>query len=670
MSAIKNTIILDDQMSPILDNIIDRTEMLNMMFAATPDYIIEMANTMNDLAGRHAKFIEPFIEMNEQMNKITESTKEQSEAIESITKVSADVTKGMQDITAGALSVMQSVGLISPQFAGAVKGVNQLGRGIAATIPKAAGLKVMLGPISLIATAVAGIIGAVQMFRQTTEDALPGYDDLLTRSREMTRESDRLYQNLRENIRLMERMNEIGASPDLIEYFRMQVESSQQWKRFFGILEFDIQRDLVSAAAQELYDMEIERLGLAANAIEWGQNRIQHVTQLMTQTATDSHDMMSRLNHTLHRYNFGLHDSIISPMRAFNDILDDIDTTRMGELFELIQGDPENRYTGLLKDVQNVVRFVEENHVELGMAVGMGYGHQSLDYAIEAAEAAYAAAAPLIPLYQHLAATYRDVFTAADSLRGAYGALSATRDAMANGTLISIEQFNELMNLHPRYIGYLMEECGALRDVEEAIKAVTAAQMENAAVQQVQALLNMAKYWTDQADAVYDYAAVVKEATGGLWDFVAVQMAVLKTTHGMYDPRVLELANHIDFIRNSLDSAVLGVWERGVHREAATVSTPRGNALLVSDPANTAIRGEFRRLHEDVARYRYATGTFQRTAPTQTVNMTQHVHAAPGMNVEQLAKKAADYACKQVAEKMLDCYKHDLQNGNPYSPVT
>jgi len=442
MATIKNTIILDDQMSTVLDNIIDRTEMLNMMLAATPDYILEMANTMGDLAGRHTKMLEPFVEMNEQMNKITEATKEQAEAIESITKVSADATKGMQDITSGALSVMQSVGLISPQFSQAVIGVNQLGRGIAVTIPKAAGLAKMLGPISLIATAVAGVIGVIQMFRQATEyEVLPGYDDLLTRSREMTRESDRLRDSLYENVKLMERMNEIGAPYDVIEYLKEQNERYQLWSSYIGLNDFNVNRDLISAAARELWEMT-QGLGVYIDGYRHAQEGLlrtkDEIADATAHNYEDRYDAI--LNHLKNvirpRDETNLYNAIQSLTTAYGDF----DTVRLYYLENVLFGDPENRYGQLIRDAQDVAKFINNNYATLGMVQPIEI-RQSLTAPLEAA---YAAAAPLIPLYQHLAAAYRDVYQAADSLRGAYDVLSATRDAMANGTLISIQQFNRL----------------------------------------------------------------------------------------------------------------------------------------------------------------------------------------------------------------------------------
>ena len=64
MSTIRTTMVLDDQMSHVLDNIIDRTSWLNELWAQMPDYIIQTAETMEKLN----EWSKPFEDARETMN--------------------------------------------------------------------------------------------------------------------------------------------------------------------------------------------------------------------------------------------------------------------------------------------------------------------------------------------------------------------------------------------------------------------------------------------------------------------------------------------------------------------------------------------------------------------------------------------------------------------------
>ena len=117
------------------------------------------------------------------------------------------------------------------------------------------------------------------------------------------------------------------------------------------------------------------------------------------------------------------------------------------------------------------------------------------------------------------------------------------------------------------------------------------------------------------------------------------------------------LANFLDF-----NPTAFGGQYGDAFGDFGSVSTGAGKALLVSDPANREIIGEFTRLFADIAGHRYASGVYQQRQPAPITMGEMHIHPQPGMDVKQVAQECA----KEMAYQLQQARNKDLRSRGGY----
>jgi hypothetical protein len=201
--------------------------------------------------------------------------------------------------------------------------------------------------------------------------------------------------------------------------------------------------------------------------------------------------------------------------------------------------------------------------------------------------------------------SYRDTYAAAESLRGAHHAMTHAINGTSSAYNSQLHYFNEIMNLSPHYLHFLFDEHGALVDVEDAVYAVTQAQIELLGVRQANAVLDAAKAWQYEEGSLRGYRQAVIDATDGVWGLVDARIELMRQTEiernlengwsMSFATRIAErtmqqsgVLQQIDLIRGMTETAQAGARERGVFR-------PDG-AMLVADVTTHDIMGEFVRM--------------------------------------------------------------------------
>ena len=89
-----------------------------------------------------------------------------------------------------------------------------------------------------------------------------------------------------------------------------------------------------------------------------------------------------------------------------------------------------------------------------------------------------------------------------DEIQNAYKTLRDAIKEYNKEGYISVDTFQSIMALEPEYLKYLVDENGNLRLDEQALKDVTIAHINDLAIAQKVAILDTAKKWTDEAEAL------------------------------------------------------------------------------------------------------------------------------------------------------------------------
>jgi len=688
MTEIKNRIILDDQMSAALEAIAENTrdvmdalwgipEVTNEIighFKLAEEQVLKLyeanADCFEHVNEKTVEMLESFKEAKESMAKMIEKIEDKSEALEGISKSVDKVgkstrgaSKGIEEMTLGVTKIAQSFGLIPPQVVQGISGVAQLGRGIAATIPKASSLAAMLGPVTLIATAVMKISNAFSMFRQDTEDdVLPTFNELIIRSDRLNEESERLTQNLYDNIEQMKLFAEFGASDELLERFEAFNVQTERWiglnklaahwysgeamstayadmtRLFDGIVgRIEQINNEMSFQIEGLYDTMAGIFSTPISMDEWLEMGFRYAAERDPVFRDELFNLFR-----LHGNEIEIATSLMreSSTLAYRELAETIDMLADLTLYH-------NRHTlnaiSSVSDLCREYREITEAITEYNETIDMSAQH------IERAQ-------------RHIIRSYRDTYAVAESLRDTHYALSHAINGTSSEYMSQLEIFNNIMNMSPQYLHFLFDEYGALRDVEHAVYETTQAQIELLMLRQKNAFLDTIATWDDESETLVAFTGVVDNLTESYKDLFEWRIAALAAHEDVSEAQMAQIQNIMEMLTNFGAGASREAREGDLVRPD-TINTAAGRAMVVTDPANWAIRDEIVRLKEDVTTRQFASGIYQQRGPVQIPQIqlpSINVYATPGMNEEQLARRVAKYCASYVADEIIDAYSNDL----------
>jgi len=601
---------------------------------------------------------ESIAEMTEVMHEKIKAIEATGEAIEGVGNKASASSRGINQMAGSAARLLGSLGVIPKSVASGTMAVTQLNRSMQSTIPTAAKLTAMLGPITLIATAVMAIVNTVKMLAlESDKTALPSFDALIGRAERLHDKSEDLSYGLQENIDLMIELGRLGASDELIRRFERENEILRQNSELHRHMARTME-DVAAAAAMESItgrgDLNTTNALLAGGGAA------------LTASLTGGLAIIPMIG-------AALYDTVFGEQYLLNFILDPSDydiarekMERMASGEELSAGENEalmgilggfSEYADMLRDrldpahqaMAAQLDALISDYNKLGRAAESAYNemHSEAIAAINAIErerqrlidlierearAEEHRAAVTEDVHRHILSSYRDTYAAAESLRSAHDALSHALAGTSGEYMSQLDIFNKVMNLSPHYLSFLMDEYGVLVDVEDAVYRVTQAQIELMGARQANAVLEAAEQWMAEGNALSGYRAHVIDATQGIWGMVEARMANLRimeqerlvsegegmafsAARYMADVNLREsgVFGQIDAIRTMTENAQAGARERGVFRS--------DGAMLVADVTAHDIMGEFVRIRADVAKRDYMEGAFQSGRGSVVINM-------------------------------------------------
>lgn len=127
----------------------------------------------------------------------------------------------------------------------------------------------------------------------------------------------------------------------------------------------------------------------------------------------------------------------------------------------------------------------------------------------------------------------------------------------SGGRFISVDTFQEIMKLEPKYLDFLIDENGQWAINEERIRAVTAAKTEQLALDNAWAYVKRIELalQEDSIENLDEILYATQTVTDGTWDMVYANLAALNLTNDQY----AAAKHHIDVMRDLAVGAVDGV---------------------------------------------------------------------------------------------------------------
>jgi len=701
MAIIRNTIVLDDQMSIALRDIISTTkEMQNMVCEATKNFdgwseSLELAKIYTDDMSEAMKAAKDVYETTKNsiygikvsMDYASESAKEYQliaediktvteqippfvyEVVHEISNMNAELEQtavgvenvnqqtgraargGVQQLARSGANVLRYFGPIPSTIGNMTAAVTGLTGAMRTTLPVAAKLAATIAPITLIAGGIMALVGIFQSFRRDADDVALSLDELNVRQSTLASESERLSGYLQESVYWYNRLNDAGASEGLLNSLRYRSETQEILARHFevqaGFALSDAYAEAFAQAQEQtrhsnvVTHYEIDRI-MGDNG--W----YEEYRAIYGRIYETSAETLARLMAHSERYGV-ITDEVFSKMNEHAASVAENMTNLYTSLDPLHQEYVQNSRELLSQHLDMIEYFGRLPAVISDYEQEMN----DLTQAITAQDQASA------NTRNHILRSYRDIYAAAESLRGNHYALSHAINGTTSEYMSQLDAFNQIMRMSPEYLNFLFNEYGALMDVEHAVYEVTQAQMELLMYRQKNAFLDTVVMWGEEGRVLGVVASAVDNLADSYQYLANSRMLALAGAIG--DTITQEDFDRINNIMETLGtigtSARSGVRERGVFRH--------DGALLVSDPANNEIRGEILRLKEDVSRRAFAVGAYRQNTPVviQPANNTYNIYPSAGMDEEQLAKKVSSYVAQDVADLMEEAYKNDLRSG-------
>jgi len=592
------------------------------------------------------------VSMTKEIDSKAKSIDKVNKSISGVSKTSGGAASEMHQLAQATGRLLGNFGTIPRYIGQTITGVSQMSVGIAAASTKAGKLAAMLGPVTLVSTAVMGIIQAISLFRRSrteVEELTDSFDVLLSRADRMQGESARLSGYLIENIRLMEHMVSIGTSDVQLSMLESQNGLIREQIRLNNIREGNARQRGLEDIMSQLTQQEVigqEREGLAfwerinpawtvargeykslseqglLGANIYADSLIMHV-----QNRLDNWDGISLEDKIKFNGEYIELEDVLSQFSEWATLLRVCDEEQRAMSYTL-QGiiTQFNNIVDPLNNAAHSMNYVEGELYELAIAYqeasaqaakltkeaeeAMWFGGAYAEMLHQQAQAARKTANELNYLltYQERAEQRQQKRDNAgqavndriqnDPLRNyrdAYAAADKMRESITalsaaqDATYgITIDHFNTLMNLSPGYMQFLYDEEGALRCSEEAAQMAAHAQIELMGVRQANAVLDQAEQFFNEAGSLYGFATATDVAADSLWGLVEARKALLLADADADYDTIGAITQQIQRIRELTESAQLGATRSGALR-GGSANTPYGGATKVQTPAGQAL---------------------------------------------------------------------------------
>lgn len=160
-----------------------------------------------------------------------------------------------------------------------------------------------------------------------------------------------------------------------------------------------------------------------------------------------------------------------------------------------------------------------------------------------------------------------------DNLKKSFEAVETAISEYNNTGHLSVETFEKLMELEPKYLNMLIDENGDLNLNTETVQANTAAYIENMGVKAAQNLIDTVSGMKGAAEQLEYLTGITNENTEATWANIYTQLA---QADAVSDPAVMDaLYSRINTIKAMTDATLAGISKGGLSGKSKAEDTAK-----------------------------------------------------------------------------------------------
>jgi hypothetical protein len=160
--------------------------------------------------------------------------------------------------------------------------------------------------------------------------------------------------------------------------------------------------------------------------------------------------------------------------------------------------------------------------------------------------------------------------TELDAIQSAYSAVESAQKELNDEGYISIDTYQSLLEVSPKYLQLLIDEEGNLTLTKEALEAVTRARIEELAQKSVSAFLDTVMTYEDEAAALGNLKLSIDGVTGSL---VELNAEMLKQVRLKFGDEVADLAtSQLYAIDQAKNAALAGIGQGSGYSSSSSSS--------------------------------------------------------------------------------------------------
>ena len=180
-------------------------------------------------------------------------------------------------------------------------------------------------------------------------------------------------------------------------------------------------------------------------------------------------------------------------------------------------------------------------------------------------------------------ATLKSLNDSLDKIQSAYQTVSTAIEEYNENGYLSVDTFQSLMELEPKYLGLLMDENGNLQITTESLQQLTKARIENLAAKQAMDLVDsVTALGTEQQQL--DYLKVSTDGlTASTWALVYAKIAEAKAAGTISDKVADDLIARVNAYKTWADSTIDGVGKGGLNKSSSSSKSEKDKAKALKD---------------------------------------------------------------------------------------
>ena len=180
-------------------------------------------------------------------------------------------------------------------------------------------------------------------------------------------------------------------------------------------------------------------------------------------------------------------------------------------------------------------------------------------------------------------ATLKSLNDSLDKIQSAYQTVSTAIEEYNENGYLSVDTFQSLMELEPKYLGLLMDENGNLQITTESLQQLTKARIENLAAKQAMDLVDsVTALGTEQQQL--DYLKVSTDGlTASTWALVYAKIAEAKAAGTISDKVADDLIARVNAYKTWADSTIDGVGKGGLNKSSNSSKSEKDKAKALKD---------------------------------------------------------------------------------------